>query len=177
MITKEDIENATEKNGTVNLTKIRNIKNNIKTEKGERIAEGRKKNIEIFKLFTDIYKKYVGIEFKANRRPRFASFRNSKGELETRRYKTDYVRLVEFYNKLNSKYNISIEEFKDYIMHALKISIVDLECSRRNQIFGVVISEKIAEKYFIRKRRKESSNKRKEDLRERHRKHFRGKDA
>jgi len=173
IITKKDIDAATEKNGTVNLSKIRQAKNRNKNEKNRRSMDTRKRNQEIFDVFVSVYKEFTGTVYVANKHHRIISYCDSKGELRTRRYKTDYTRLVEFYNKIDVKYNINIDEFKEYIKHALRISIVEFEHTQRNHIFGFVVSEKIAEKYFMRKRRKESSKKEKDNLRDRHRRYFR----
>lgn len=178
-ITIDDVEQATQKNGSVDLSKIRSIKNRRVGERKAitaRASETRKKHKELFNNFIVIYKKFMGVEFIANNRNRIISYRNSEGKLIRSHRKTDLAKLIEFYEGLNNRYKISFEDFKNYILHSMKIAVVELEFVKQNQIFGFVMSDKVADKYFVRLKRKEVRKESKKYDRTRHLKYFRNKD-
>jgi len=169
------IEKATTKAGCVDLNKIRQMIEQDKIEKekqNEKRKETKSKYNEIFSLFKDQYEEYFNAKFIANTNQRIVSYKNSDGKLIRRKYKTDRARFIEFYIHILNRYNINNDELKEYFKYAFKLSLREYEFTEQNKIFGVVISEKIADKYFLKQRKEKITKRDNMTLRERHKNLF-----
>jgi len=164
--TSGELEEATKKNGSVDLGKIRQAVSKRAKEKkkrAKRALETKKEHDERFAAFMSVYREHMDAEFIPITKKRYVSYKNKEGTQITRRYKTDRTRFIEFYSKLKRKYGESNwnEKWLLYVEKALHLAIEVYEFSEQTKIFGVIISDKVSEKVFTDMLREERRKQRK----------------
>lgn len=163
--TINDLKNAIRKNGCVDLNKIRYVVDrnvNERRERAKKIVKTKKEHDEIFDKFLNIYKKYMNIEFIPNTKERFVTY-NQNGKRIARRYRTDRARLIEFYLKTKKKYGGRTwhQRWEKYIDRVLYLAVEEYELTQQNKIFGLLVSDKIVDDFFVNILREERRERRK----------------
>lgn len=163
--TSEELKDATRKNGSVDLNKIRNAidrRTQERKEKVQKALETRKEHGEMFTAFMNMYKKYMNAEFIPNTKARFISY-NQNGKRIIRRHKTDRARFVDFYIKVKKKYGDEYwsDKWIKYVDRVFYLALEEYGFSKQNKIFGLFISDKIVDKVFTDIRREERRKQRK----------------
>lgn len=165
-LTSDDVKSATNKNGSVDLNKIRatiDRRSEERKKMAQKALETKRENDEQFKSFMSAYDGYMNAKFIPNTKERFVSY-NSNGKRIARRYKTDRSRFIDFYTKMKKRYGGSKnwgEKWAKYVDKAFHLALEEYGFSKQTQIFGVIISEKVAEKVFADLRREERREERK----------------
>ncbi|HEC71992.1 MAG: hypothetical protein ACTSW7_01275 [Candidatus Thorarchaeota archaeon] len=175
--TSEELEEATKKNGSVDLSKIRQVvsrRSKERKESAQKALETKKEHNEVFARFMNAYKMYMNAEFIPKTKERFVSY-NQNGKRIARRYKTDRARFVDFYMKVKKRYETEYWEdrWAGYIDRAFELALEEYQFSEQTKIFGVIISEKVAEKVFTDLRRTERRKQRRTKRQEQRNRHAR----
>jgi hypothetical protein len=153
LFTSDELKDATKKNGSVDLNKIRQVVSKRAQEKkkiAQKALDTKKEHDERFAAFMSVYREHMDAEFIPITKKRYVSYKNKEDMQITRRYKTDRTRFIEFYSKVKRKYgeNNWNDKWLHYIEQALHLAIEVYEFSEQTKIFGVIVSDKVSEKVF-----------------------------
>lgn len=118
--------------------------------------------------FAEAYKKHFGgaFEFK---KLHWYSVKKKSGEVVKVKCKSDRSALYNLFKDCKIKYDIEIDDFIEYLDYIVKEGF-DF-CETQRQLFGLVMSEKQVDKYFIRvvkKKAYQRKNRQMQNMADRH---------
>lgn len=156
---REIISDATNKSGVVDLNKVRTLRQDSNKAMADKRNNTRKRNQDTFNNFLKVYEEYFEMKFIPNKKTRIVTYKNKEGKIIKAKYKTDFARYIEFYNKTIIKYKEDKENFEKYLLFIFDYCINTLNTKEQNRIFGCVVSEKLSTIFFMRKRKRKAGGK------------------
>jgi hypothetical protein len=146
------VQAATTKVGTVDLTKILDMR---KVERAERSAKTlvlNAKKDEIANEFLAAYRSQFKGEFQLRSQRQWRNWTDTKGKVFHRRLPTDKQRLWETWQRAERAYAATIDEFKTYMVVACQQAADKYKVENPRQVFGYLNHEGVLEAYFMKLR-------------------------
>lgn len=151
-----DIDNATRKNGAIDLSKVRRTREKRKEERRKRSREMLKvqdqKRVNA-RYFTDAYEEIVGGKYDL-RKSRFR-MRKVRGENAYKRsvILSDVDRLWAIRQHIKTRFSEGVEAYKEYIEYMLE-QIMENSIIKKNGIIGYIENEERIDEFCMQLKRR-----------------------
>lgn len=155
----------------VDLSKIREIHDEIKAERKSRAANAmvhRARQSQLLEIFQQVYSSIFDGEFSFHNKQRFVTRRTRKG-LERKKMPTDGARVATVYRYCQRKYGGDVDSFRQYLQWVISMALENEVSSR--SLIGFVVNEDRADSFYTKWKQRQIRKKKNSALKDKYKKH------